>query len=65
MPTVNDDLYRLAELVRQACVQTALTAYEDARTDGLCPEGAWENAIDAMQQVDVKSFVRRLNNEQA
>jgi hypothetical protein len=65
MATANEDLDQLAELVRQACVQTALTAYEDARTDGLCPEGAWENAINAIQHLDVKSLARRLNNDRA
>ncbi len=28
-------------------LQAALTAYEDARTDGLCHDGAWECALAA------------------
>lgn len=60
MPTANEDLYHLAEMVRQACMQTALTAYEDARMDGLCHQGAWEIAIEALQSLDVAKLVRQL-----
>ena len=31
-----------AETVRQACIATALQAYEDAGLSGLCQEGRWE-----------------------
>jgi hypothetical protein len=60
MPPPTPEVYELAEKIRQACVETAQTAYEDARMDGLCPQGAWESAIGAMQQMDVESLVRQL-----
>jgi hypothetical protein len=46
----------LAEAVRQACIQAALAAYEDAGISGLCAEGRWEAAIGAMQSLDVKQL---------
>ncbi len=41
----------LAEAVRQACIQTALDAYEQGGLAGLCAEGRWEMAIDALRTV--------------
>lgn len=32
----------------QTMLQTALTAYHHARTDGLCHEGAWELALQTL-----------------
>ena len=49
----------LADAVRQACIEAALTAYETARTDGLCHEGAWECAIDAMRALDIGEIIRQ------
>jgi hypothetical protein len=46
----------LAEAVRQACIQAALEAYEDAGISGLCAEGRWEAAIGAMQSLDVRQL---------
>ncbi len=46
----------LSEAVRQACIQAALDAYEDAGISGLCAEGRWEAAIGAMQSLDVKQI---------
>lgn len=43
----------LAEAVRQACIEAALAAYEDAGIAGLCAEGRWEAAISALQSLDV------------
>lgn len=47
----------LAEAVRKACVEAALTAYEDAAMSGLCHEGAWECAVDAMRSLDVAAVI--------
>lgn len=60
MSPTPQDHYQLAEKIRQACLQTALTAYEDARMDGLCHQGAWESAMSALQKMDVESLVRQL-----
>ena len=50
---LNKDQQELAEQVRQACVKTALDAYEEASIKGLCHEGAWEYAIDAMRTLKI------------
>ena len=41
---------RIAEAVRAACVAAAQTSYEQAAIDGLCDEGAWEAAFDAVRE---------------
>lgn len=46
-----------AARVRDACVKVALNAYENARMDGLCQEGAWEAAVSAMRMLDVDKIV--------
>lgn len=51
------DQMDLAKAVRQACVDAALDAYEDAGLQGLCAEGRWEVAIAAMRRLDLRSIV--------
>ncbi|MEJ2644078.1 MAG: acetyltransferase [Gammaproteobacteria bacterium] len=48
---------RLARLVRDACVQAALEAYEQAGMSGLCHEGAWECAVGAMRSLDLDAVL--------
>ena len=52
---------RIAEAVRAACIATAQASYERAAADGLCDEGAWEVAIDAMRSLDVEAIVREVH----
>jgi PAS domain S-box-containing protein len=47
-----------AERVRQACIAAALQAYEDAGLSGLCQEGRWEYAVDAMRSVSLRPLVQ-------
>lgn len=49
---------RLAEMVRAACIQAALAGYEDASRSGLCHEGAWERAIDAMRELKLETIIQ-------
>ncbi|MFO1434634.1 MAG: acetyltransferase [Candidatus Competibacteraceae bacterium] len=51
------ELRPLAEAVRDACVQAALSAYEDAGIKGLCAEGRWECAIGAIQGIDLEAVL--------
>lgn len=51
------DAQKIAEAVRQACVEAALDAYEDAQIRGLCREGAWEVAIEAVRTLDVAALI--------
>ena len=48
----------LAEAVRRACVQAALDAYEQGGIAGLCAEGRWELAVDAMRALNVEEIVK-------
>ncbi len=47
------DRLALAELVRSACMQAALDAYEQAGVSGLCGEGRWELAVQAIRNLDL------------
>jgi hypothetical protein len=49
---------QIAEAVRAACLRAALEGYERAATDGLCPEGALEVALDAMRLLDLAEVLR-------
>ena len=47
------DMADTADAARRALIHAALTAYEDAGLSGLCAEGRWEAAVDAMRQLDL------------
>lgn len=51
---------RLAEAVRRACADAAEGAYEDAGMRGLCAEGRWEMALQAILRVDLARVVREV-----
>lgn len=51
------DPQQIAEAVRRACVEAALEAYEDAQIRGLCREGAWEVAVEAVRSLDVAAVI--------
>jgi len=50
--------HRIAEAVRHACIRAALEGYEHAAQEGLCDEGAWECAVDAIRALDVDTIIR-------
>ena len=52
------DPLQLAAAVRNACVRAALDGYEQAQIAGLCQEGAWEAAVDAMRMVDLRTILQ-------
>lgn len=52
------DPAQLAAAVRAACIQAALDGYERAQIAGLCQEGAWECAVDAMRMIDLKAILQ-------
>ena len=55
-----EDTLCLAQAVREACLTAALRAYEDAGLSGLCHEGRWECAIDAIRALDLQALVQTL-----
>ena len=54
---MRDDQQRLAQAVREACVEAALRAYEEAGISGLCCEGRWEIAVDVMRNLDLAALI--------
>ncbi len=48
---------RLAEAVRDACLEAARRGYEEAATSGLCHEGAVEASLDAIRMLDLKAML--------
>ena len=50
---MESEALRVAERTRGALIRAALAAYDDAAIRGLCGEGAWEVAVDAMRGLDL------------
>lgn len=48
-----------AEAVRRALLDAAAAAYEDAGLSGLCAEGRWEAAVDAMRSLELSPLGTR------
>lgn len=53
-----DDPQHLAQAVRDACLAAAQAAYEEAGMSGLCAEGRWECAYQAIKQLDLDAVIR-------
>ncbi len=49
---------RLADRVRQACLDAAVAGYEEGGLGGLCAEGRWELAVDRVRSLDLERLVR-------
>jgi hypothetical protein len=56
------NLKRIAETIRAACVQAAQQGYERAAADGLCNEGALEVALEAIRSLDIESLLREMKS---
>lgn len=57
----DEKMYSLiAESVRAELIRAAIEGYEGGATDGLCPSGATEAAIAAMQRVDLSTIIKRV-----
>ena len=54
----------IAQAVRSACVTAALDGYERAQIAGLCQEGAWEAAVDAIRMLDLKTVLQAMTEDQ-
>lgn len=55
---------RIAEQIRNACIQAATEGFENASMSGLCMEGAIEAAIGAIRSLKVENIlseIRRLD----
>lgn len=56
----NDEQRRIAEAIKAACLKAAIEAYQHAKMSGLCQEGAWELAMDAIKSLDTEAVLRQL-----
>lgn len=59
------DLEDLAKRIRDTCIEAVLQAYEDAGIQGLCAEGRWEAALDALRKVELAQLLRELKRPSA
>lgn len=55
---MNTDPRLTAAAIRRALIEAAEAAYEDAGIRGLCAEGRWEAAVQAMRGVDLEAVAR-------
>jgi hypothetical protein len=53
------------ETIRGALLDAAIAAYEDAGMQGLCAEGRWECAVQAIRGLDLTPFLAVPTNEKA
>ena len=55
----------LAEHIRNACLAAVLAAHADAGINGLCAEGRWGIAVDALRTLDLAPLVREFQHHLA
>lgn len=56
---MSDDARQIAQRVRDACLAAAQAAYDDAGMSGLCGEGRWECAFQAIKHLDLDAVIRQ------
>jgi hypothetical protein len=49
----------VAEATRAACLEAMTRAYEEGGLSGLCAEGRWELAVDAVKSLNLTHVRRR------
>lgn len=57
MHDTRDEQRRLAERIRDACIQAAKDGYERAAMSGLCEDGALEAALSAIYMLDIDAVL--------
>ncbi len=58
MSEISEGKRRLAQIVRDACIQAAKDGYERAAMSGLCEDGALEAALSAIHMIDLDAVLR-------
>ncbi|MFO1386615.1 MAG: acetyltransferase [Chitinivorax sp.] len=48
----------MVERIRNALIDAAVQAYEDAGIQGLCAEGRWEAAVGALRSADLTPLLQ-------
>ena len=59
-PDRDERALRIATAVKFECLRAAVESYDDARIRGLCQEGAWDLAMDALKSIDIEAVLKRL-----
>ena len=59
------DVEDISKRIREVCLDAVLQSYEDAGMQGLCAEGRWEAAVDALRTVDLAPLVREFQQPPA
>ncbi len=54
---------KIAEDLRNIFIKTAIDKYEDASISGLCATGAWEAAIDAVENLNLKRILTEIEQK--
>ena len=60
-----EKIQKVIEDFRNFFIKTAVEKYEDASIAGLCAEGAWEAAIDAVRNLDLKEILSEINKNKS
>jgi hypothetical protein len=55
---------KILEAIRLACLEAALEAYENAGMSGLCAEGRWECAVQAIRELNLKTALHEIALEE-
>ena len=61
---ITDRELKLAEAIREHCVKEAKDGFLDASIQGLCSEGAMEAAVSAIQRLDMKKVLDKINQSE-
>lgn len=48
---------KIAEAARRVCLAAAARAYDEARLRGMCSEGAWDYAMDAVRNLKLDQLI--------
>lgn len=59
-PAEDERALRIATAVKFECLRAAVESYDDARIRGLCQEGAWDLAMDALKSIDIAAILKQL-----
>jgi hypothetical protein len=54
-----EEIILVANKIKDACIRTAVESFENASLDGVCCEGAWECAINAIRNLNPLEIISR------
>lgn len=57
---ITETQLQVAEAIKAMCLKAAVEAYEHGKMSGMCREGAWDLALDAIRSLDVHAVLGEL-----